>query len=154
MTDDLGLPIEAPVLKIKKLRENAIIPRYQTEGAACFDLHALIGGRIPPHQTMTIRTGLAVEIPPGWVMKIYPRSGNAFKHGITLINSTGIVDSDYRGELQIGLRNDGDGMFLFYEGDRIAQAMLERAEQVVFEEVEVLSATERGAGGFGSTGSR
>lgn len=154
MTDDLGLPDDPIILKFKKLHAEATTPKYQTEGAACFDLHALSDARVPAHRTAVVRTGLAVDIPPGYVLKIYPRSGTAFKNGITLINGTGVIDSDYRGELLVGLRNDGDGVFDVYKGDRIAQAMIERADLVVFEEVDELSETARGTGGFGSTGSR
>ena len=101
---------------------------------------------------MEFATDLAFEVPPGWVMKLYSRSGHGFKHGVRLANTTGIIDSDYRGHVPVMLTNDSGVAFYVAFGDRVAQAMLERVEQVEFEPVDVLSETVRGAGGFGSTG--
>lgn len=144
-------------LKIKKLHPDAIIPRYQTDGAACFDLHACLpkgidANAIYPGDKGHIRTGLAFEVPEGYALMIYSRSGHGFKNSIRLVNAVGVLDSDFRGEAVVGLHNDGDETFVLYRGDRIAQAMLVQVPRVEFVEVEELSDTARGVGGFGSTG--
>lgn len=140
-------------LKVKRLDPAAIIPSYATPGAACFDLHALHCGSVTTGIPSVFRTGLAFDIPEGWVLKVYSRSGHGFKHGIRLANCVGIIDSDYTGELMVKLTCDaGHAQFAIAAGDRIAQAMLERVEQVEFVEVDELKQTERGNGGFGSTG--
>lgn len=142
-------------MKVKRLHPAAIIPSYATEGAACFDLHA-IEDKFTPHpvdvHAAIFRTGLAFEVPPGWAMLIFSRSGQGFKDAIRLSNCIGVIDSDYRGEVMVSLRADGYTCAKVHSGDRIAQAMLVLAEQVHFEEVDELSDTARGAGGFGSTG--
>lgn len=144
-------------LKIKKLHPDAVVPQYATPGAACFDLVAIDNGtshRKDPGAAI-YRTGLAFEIPPGWALEVHSRSGHGFKDAIRLSNCTGIIDSDYRGELLVALRFDGDldtGCTSVKAGDRIAQAKLVSAPQVEIEVVEDLSDTARGAGGFGSTG--
>lgn len=140
-------------LKVKRLDPAAIIPSYATPGAACFDLHALHCGSVSETLPAVFRTGLAFEVPEGWVMKVYSRSGHGFKNDIRLANCVGVIDSDYRGELMVKLTSDK--MFDSYTvaaGDRIAQAMLERVERVAFVEVDELATTDRGTGGFGSTG--
>lgn len=139
-------------LKIKRLHPDAIIPKYQTSGAACFDLHALEPSVIDVELSQTIRTGLSVEVPAGHAMMIYSRSGHGFRHGVRLSNCVGVLDSDYRGEIMVRLHNDGTGRFFVSLGDRIAQAMVIPVQQVEFIEVEELTETARGAGGFGSTG--
>lgn len=147
-------------LKIKKLHPAAIIPKYATAGAACFDLHALPGNNrtfLFKDYPVLYRTGLSVEIPEGWVMLIFSRSGHGFKDSIRLSNCTGVVDSDYRGEIMVRLvrdlqDHDRPGPVTIDDGDRIAQAMLVRVEQWELVEAEDLSDTERGEGGFGSTG--
>jgi len=149
--------ISAPVrLKVKKLHPDAQLPKYATAGAACFDLVALTMRASSPlaGNQHVYGTGLAVEVPSGWVLKIYSRSGHGFKHATRLSNCVGIIDSDYRGELLVALQDDsGSGAYLNVKmGDRIAQAMLERVESVEFVEVDELSETARGTGGFGSTG--
>jgi dUTP pyrophosphatase len=136
-------------LKIKRLTSDAIIPKYATPGSACFDLH--VAGFDPVLQAW--KTGLAFEIPEGWCMKIYSRSGHGFKHGVRLANCTGVIDADYRDEVLIKLHSDrfDTPVIKINKGDRIAQAMLERVEQVEFLEVkELLDRISRG--GFGSTG--
>ncbi len=138
-------------LKIKKLYHKAIIPKYQTAGAACFDLHSMDSAVIMPGEAETFSTGLAVEIPAGYVMLVYSRSGSGFKNGIRLCNSVGVIDSDYRGCVGIRLHNDGTAVFLVEAGDRVAQAMIVQAPTVELVEVDELSDTDRGAGGFGST---
>jgi dUTP pyrophosphatase len=149
-------------LKVKKLHPEAKLPVRATEGAACFDICATVADtetgstswhhRIEPGGKAIVRTCLAFEVPPGWVLKVYSRSGHGFKNGVRLVNGTGIIDADYRGELMVGLHNDSEEAFFVATGDRIAQAMLERVEPVQFVEVDELSDTARGAGGFGSTG--
>jgi dUTP pyrophosphatase len=128
-------------------------PKFATAGAACFDLHAAEAGDLKASSTTVIGTGLSVEIPQGHVMLIFSRSGHGFKNGITLVNGTGVIDSDYRGEIKVGLRNAGQDPFEIKIGDRIAQAMILPLPQFQFVETVVLSDTERGSGGFGSTGS-
>ena len=143
-------------LQFKKLHRNAIIPRYATKGAACFDLHAVdvTWGRIAVDSTRELSTGLAVEIPEGYAMMIYSRSGHGFNHDTRLSNCVGVIDSDYRGEIKVKLTADwqkGETLYV-NEGDRIAQAMIVPAPQVQLIEADELSDTERGTGGFGSTG--
>ena len=142
-------------LQFKKLHPDAIIPRYATKGAACFDLHAIcVEGSVKIQHGVTVatfRTGLAVEIPEGYAMMIYSRSGHGFKHGVRLSNCVGVIDADYRGELMVKLIQDENGSFTVNRWDRIAQAMIVPAPQVQLIEADELSDTERGTGGFGST---
>ena len=142
-------------LKIKKLHPDAIVPQYATESAACFDLHAI--NHEPPifnSTPLTIRTGLAFEVPEGHVMLIFSRSGHGFKNDTRLANCVGVIDSDYRGEVMVRLSRDLATTEVLYlrKFDRIAQAMVIPYPRVTFEVVDELSDTERGAGGFGSTG--
>ena len=139
-------------LKIKKLHPDAIVPMYATAGAACFDLHSLTDGLVSQGLTRVFRTGLSFEVPDGWVMLIFSRSGHGFSSGVRLVNCVGVIDSDFRGEVMVGLKSDGYIQLPVRVGDRIAQAMLVRADQWAFELVEDLSETDRGEGGFGSTG--
>ena len=144
-------------LKVKKLSPTATIPTYATDGAGCFDLYADLGGlgssRHTHHHSIVVSTGLAFEIPDGWVMQIFGRSGMAFKNDIRLANCTGIIDSDFRGDLKVKLRRDSvEDIGHINHGDRIAQGMLVRAEQVNFVECFELSETERGEHGLGSSG--
>ena len=139
-------------LKVKRLSSLATLPTYATEGSACFDLRAAQDATVFSNSGAVVDTDLAFEVPSGWVMKLYSRSGHGFKHGVRLSNCTGIIDSDYRGHVPVKLRNDGLTTFYVRAGDRIAQAMLERVEQVEFEVVDELSDTARGTGGFGHTG--
>ena len=139
------------ILKFKKTDQKAIIPRRQTEGAAGFDLHALEAEYL--HKTTTplmVRTGISVEIPPGHVGLIRDRSGLAAKHGITVL--AGVIDADYRGELKVILAHHGHGALNIQPGERIAQLVVTVCPDFEVHEVEDLSDTERGAGGFGSTG--
>jgi dUTP pyrophosphatase len=147
-------------LKIKKLHPAAITPKYATEGSACFDLHAVLedeshlnhGLTVYPNTSETIRVGLAFEVPKGFVMLIFSRSGHGFKNGVRLSNAVGVLDSDYRGECMVKLHNDSRAKFKVSHGDRIAQAMLLPVPTVELEEADDLSDTARGTGGFGSTG--
>jgi len=142
-------------LKVKKLHPDAVIPKYATDGAACFDLVAI--GGTEPHEfddwADIYRTGLAFEVPPGWVMLIFSRSGHGFKLGMRLSNCVGVIDSDYRGEVKVSIRDDSCMGHHVDAGQRIAQAMLVQIPRLDLVEVAELSSTDRGAGGFGSTGS-
>ncbi len=144
-------------LKIKKLHPDARLPVYGSADAACFDLFALDDGAPHPKDphAAIYRTGLAFEIPKGLCMVIDSRSGHGFKDAIRLSNCSGQIDPDYRGEVMVSLRYDGDNDLRSKKlraGDRIAQAKLVPAPRVEFVEVEDLGDTERGTGGFGSTG--
>lgn len=141
-----------PVLKVKRLTKRAELPAYATDGAGCFDIVTTTTTVLLAGRQATYETGIAVEIPPGYVLKIYSRSGMGFNKGVRLANGTGLIDSDYRGELKVCLRNDGKEVVNIRAGDRIAQGMLVKAEQWAIEEVEELSETARGEGGMGSTG--
>ena len=142
-----------PLLKIKRVNRRARIPAYQSDGAACFDLHALLDAPavLLPRESLILRTGLAVEMPPGWRMDVFSRSGHGFQHGVTLANSVGKIDADYRNELMVCLYNAGKLPITVSDGDRVAQAELNPVFRVDFEEVLDLSSTSR-TGGFGSTG--
>ena len=140
-------------IKVKKLVADAIIPQYATPGAACFDLHSLTEGVASKESPLVCNTGLAFEIPEGHVMLIYSRSGHGFKSDTRLSNCVGVIDADYRGEVKVKLAKDSlGGILQVGKGDRIAQAMVIPVDKVTFEEVDELGSTERGAGGFGSTG--
>lgn len=140
-------------VKVRKTHPEAIIPAFATHGAACFDLHALHQGEAGAYSSSpAVRTGLAFEIPEDHVMLIYSRSGHGFKDGVRLSNCVGVIDSDYRGEIHVKLKNDSPLRFDFKAGDRIAQAMILPIPVVSFIEVSELTITERGESGFGSTG--
>lgn len=137
------------------------LPSYETAGAAGADLRANLrpedratGFILDPMHRAILPTGLRVEIPPGFEMQIRPRSGLAMKHGITLPNTPGTIDSDYRGPLGVALINLGHEPYVIHHGDRIAQAVIAPVVQAVFSVTEVLGTTARGEGGFGSTGKR
>ena len=129
-------------------------PRYQTEGAAGMDLHAAVREpvTIAPGARALVPAGWAVAIPPGYEGQVRPRSGLAFKHGVTVLNAPGTIDADYRGELKVLLVNHGERDFVVSRGDRIAQLLICPVFQADLREVETLDATPRGAGGYGSTG--
>lgn len=139
-------------IKLKRTHPDARLPVYATEGAACFDLHALEAGEVPAYGAATVRTGLAAEIPPGHVMLIYSRSGHGFKNGVRLVNAVGVIDPDYRNEIAIGLKNGSPLRFDWEAGARLAQAMVIPIERCSFEWADELSETARGMGGLGSTG--
>lgn len=144
-------------IKVKQLHQDAILPRHATPGAACFDLHAIVDNDIGADAVLpgcfyTFRTGLAFEVPAGHVMLVYSRSGHGFKHGVRLANGTGVIDSDYRGEVMVCMKNDGPEPLTVMHGDRIAQAMVIPVPAVELVEADDLTDTQRGAGGFGSTG--
>ena len=129
-------------------------PAYATELSAGVDLKANLSQPVvlQPLQRMLVPTGLFIALPAGYEAQVRPRSGLAFKHGITVLNTPGTIDADYRGELKTLLVNLSDQPFEIVPGERIAQMVIARHERVEWEQVEQLDATERGAGGFGSTG--
>ena len=129
-------------------------PAYATPQSAGVDLRAHLPGPmvLQPLQRALVPTGLYIALPPGFEAQVRPRSGLAIKHGITVLNTPGTVDADYRGELRVILVNLSDQPFEIVPGERIAQMVIARHEQVEWEQVEELDQTERGAGGFGSTG--
>lgn len=137
-----------------KLKKDASVPEYKTQGSAGADLRAYIEMPVilKPMQRYLVPTGLSVELPEGMELQVRPRSGLALKHGITVLNTPGTVDSDYRGELCVLLINLGSEDFKIEKGDRIAQAVISPVVQAEFTEKEELSDTARGAGGYGSTG--
>ena len=141
-------------LKIKKLREEAVLPERKTPGSAGYDLCACIAGdfTIEPGELVILPTGLAAEIPEGCAGLIFTRSGLGVKHGIAVSNGVGVIDSDYRGEIHVGLLNNSQIAYTVSPGVRIAQLIVMPVCLPEVEEAEELSETERGAGGFGSTG--
>lgn len=152
---------DAPKIRIKRLEgaDPALaLPSYETAGAAGADLRANFpkaergGVELIPGQRALIPTGLTLEIPAGWEVQVRPRSGLALKHGLSLVNAPGTIDSDYRGPLGVILINLGEASYHVKHGDRIAQIVVAPAPQAEFVEVEDIAATARGSGGFGSTG--
>lgn len=146
--------MEAPCLRVVRLRPDASVPRYMSEGAAGLDLAAALDEPVllKPGQRVVVATGLAVAIPPGHEGQVRPRSGLALTHGITVANAPGTIDADYRGELKVILVNLGDRACVVEPGQRVAQLVIAPVARVPVVEVEELAVTERGAGGFGSTG--
>ena len=141
-------------VKIKNLSGNPL-PEYQTQGAAGVELRANLPEEaitLEPLERCLIPTGLYMEIEEGYEAQVRPRSGMAIKYGITVINSPGTIDSDYRGEVKVPIVNLSVEPFTISHGERIAQMVFAKYEKATFEQVEELSETERGAGGFGSTG--
>lgn len=142
-------------IEIKKLNENAQIPTRGSERAAGYDLYACIEEEsitIPAHSTVKIGTGLAIAVPDGYFGAIFARSGLAAKQGLRPANCVGVADSDYRGEYIVALHNDTDEDKVIAKNERIAQLVIMPYLSVEFEEVDTLDETERGSGGFGSTG--
>ena len=142
-------------IKVKKLRDGAKLPVLGSRTAAGADLHACLDYdlvSIACHQTVKIPTGLAVEIPDGYFGAIFARSGLATKEGLRPANCVGVIDSDYRGEVIVALHNDLDTNRMIENGERIAQLVILPYQPAVYTEVEELSDTERGEGGFGSSG--
>lgn len=140
-------------VQIKKLKENAIMPAYQTAQAAGMDLHACLDAPITlaPMERQMIPTGLAIALPDGYEAQIRARSGLSIKHGITMVNGIGTVDADYRGEIGVLVINLGQEAFEITPDMRIAQMVIAKYETVAWQESTELDATKRGAGGFGST---
>ena len=149
----MSLPVE--VVRLPHARDLPL-PSYGTPGAAGLDLRAAVPQDAPvvlqPGERALIPTGLSLAVPEGYEAQVRPRSGLAVKHGVTCLNTPGTIDSDYRGEVHALLINHGREPFEVRRGERIAQLVIARYERAVWREVETLSETERGAGGFGSTG--
>jgi dUTP pyrophosphatase len=140
-------------IKIKNLSKHPL-PKYQTALSAGMDLHANIDQpiTIQPGQREIVSTGLFLELPEGYEAQIRPRSGLAFKHGITVLNSPGTIDADYRGEIKVLLINHGQATFEINDGERIAQMVIAEFASIQWEETTQLNDTERGEGGYGSSG--
>lgn len=142
-------------ISIKVIKEDsASLPIYMTEGSAGMDVHAYLKEDviIKPFERVLIPTGLRVEIPLGYEIQVRPRSGLAIKHGITLVNSPGTIDSDFRGEIKIIMINLGNEEFIIKNNERIGQFVLNKVYKVDWNEVTELNDTDRGHGGFGHTG--
>jgi dUTP pyrophosphatase len=142
------------LVKVVKNAPRAVLPQYETRGSAGMDLRALLDAdiSIPPLGRVKIPTGLKIEIPEGYEGQVRPRSGLAIKKGLTVLNSPGTIDSDYRGDLDIILINLGSEDIIIKDGERIAQLVIAPVCKADITEVNVLSETARGGGGFGSTG--
>jgi len=150
------MPVNDPVVRVafQKLHENVEIPSRQTPGSAGYDIKAWLDEEVvlQPGQRRAIATGFRVEIPAGYVLSVRPRSGLAINHGVTMINSPGTIDSDFRGEVKVLMVNLGAEPFTVRSGDRIAQVLLERCFEIDWRESGELEQTTRGEMGFGSTG--
>ena len=148
--------IETPTIRVQRLphSDGLELPSYASAGAAGADLRAAVLEplMIAPGERAAVPTGLILEIPAGWEGQVRPRSGLAIKFGLTVVNAPGTIDSDYRGELKVLLVNLGRETVGIARGDRIAQLVVAPAPQVEFAEIELVDDTERGSGGFGSTG--
>ena len=145
-------------IKVKKLRPDAKIPTQGSPASAGYDLYSCasenheVSYQIPPHTTVKIPTGLAIELPNGYFAGLFARSGLAAKQSLRPANCVGICDADYRGEYAVLIHNDSNEDQYFKTGDRIAQMVVLPCQRLIFEEVAELSKTDRGEGGFGSTG--
>ena len=137
-------------IKIKKIHPDAIIPRYAHNGDAGLDLFTIESLELEPRERKTVPLGLAIEIPEGYVGLIWDKSGLSHKYGIKSFG--GVIDSSYRGEIHVGVINLSDKFFSFEKGHKIGQLLIQKVEQINFEEVDELTDSSRGAGGFGSTG--
>lgn len=137
-------------LNVKRLHQDAKLPTYATDGSGCFDMYALEDAHVSGAHTFKL--GLAFEIPDDHVMLMFSRSGHGYKNDVRLSNCVGVIDSDYRGEVSAKLRADGDGELFVKKGDRICQACIVHVDRYDMVEVDELSETTRGAGGYGSTG--
>jgi dUTP diphosphatase len=135
-------------------KSNNVLPAYETAGSAGMDVRAFVDAEVvlKPFERKLVPTGLFIELPVGYEAQLRPRSGLAFKHGISLPNSPATIDSDYRGEIKVALINLSNEDFLIKNGDRIAQMIIARHERADWIAVQELNDTERGHGGFGSTG--
>lgn len=141
-------------IRVKKLKSSAILPTYGSTGAAGADLYACLDGdvTVEPGKTVFVPTGLSMEIPQGYAGLIYARSGLACKRGLAPANKVGVIDSDYRGEFIVALHNHGDKAQTVSNGERVAQLVITPVLMPIYHEADMLSDTERAAGGFGSTG--
>ena len=144
-------------MKVRVSHESIDLPDYETNSSAGMDLRAYLPDgsiSLDPKQRTLIGTGLFFEIPEGFEVQIRPRSGLALKHGVTVLNSPGTIDADYRGEIKVILINHGEEPFLIEHEMRIAQMVVSKYQQVQFKLVKELTSSERGSGGFGSTGTK
>lgn len=139
-------------VRVKKLRENAVLPSYGSDYAAGADLYACNAVTVEPGATEFVQTGLALEVPAGYAGLVYARSGLACKKGLAPANKVGVIDADYRGEIMVALYNHSSQAVEIEPGERVAQLVITPYFTAVFEETEELSDTVRGEGGFGSTG--
>jgi dUTP pyrophosphatase len=137
---------------ITRLDRDLPVPRAAHAGDAGLDLYAARDTVLAAGERALVETGIAVAIPPGWAGFVVPRSGLALRHGVTVLNGPGLIDSGYRGEIKVLLINHGSERALLRRGDRIAQLVIQPVARVALEEVEALPPSDRGAGGFGSTG--
>lgn len=142
------------IMDIKKLSQNAKLPTKGSAFAAGMDLYSLSSGEIKPNETVKVQTGIAIAVPAGYMGLIFARSGLATKQGLRPANCVGVVDSDYRGEVIVALHNDSSETRTFDAGERIAQLVITPFLSVDLNEVDELEKTERGEGGFGSTGTK
>lgn len=140
-------------MAITRLDPDLPLPRYARADDAGLDLHAARDVALEPGERALVETGVAVAIPPGWAGLVLPRSGLALRHGVTVLNAPGLVDAGYRGEIKVLLINHGRERATLQRGDRIAQFVIQSVGRAELSEVERLPASDRGAGGFGSTGS-
>jgi len=149
------MSVSVPVRRLPHA-EGLPLPAYATDGAAGMDLAAAVTAplALPPGGRALVPTGLEIALPPGYEAQVRPRSGLALKHGVTVLNSPGTVDSDYRGEIRVVLINLGDAPFTVARGDRIAQLVVAPVTTARWQERATLAESARGAGGFGSTGGR
>jgi dUTP pyrophosphatase len=140
-------------IEVQRLDPGLPVPAYAREGDAGLDLYAAESVTLPPGARVAVGTGIAVAIPPGCAGFVLPRSGLALRHGLSLVNTPGLIDAGYRGEIRVVLINhDREATVTLARGDRIAQLVIQRIETADLVEVDKLSPTTRGAGGFGSTG--
>ncbi|TFG31710.1 dUTP diphosphatase [Candidatus Thorarchaeota archaeon] len=139
-------------VRVKRLNPDAKIPKVANVGDVAFDLYSVIDYDIKPGERYAVPTGIAVEIPVGYEGQVRPRSGLALKEGLTVLNTPGTIDSGYRGEVKTIMINQGDTSFQITKGMRISQLAIRPVPEVSFIEVDELSDTDRGDGGFGSTG--
>jgi len=141
-------------VKIIRCRPQAHLPRYMTEQAAGMDLYAVLDDDLvlSPGRRVMVPTGIAIALPSGYEAQIRPRSGLAVKHGISLVNSPGTIDADYRGEISVIMINHGESVFIISDGERIAQMIVAPVSRCNWNLVENLENSERGSGGFGHTG--
>lgn len=130
------------------------LPAYETSGAAGMDLRAVAAATLKPGARALVPTGLTIALPEGFEAQVRPRSGLAVKHGVTVLNAPGTIDCDYRGEIKVPLINHGDADFVIARGDRIAQMVIAAVTQAQWDTVAALDETQRGSGGFGSSGTR
>lgn len=142
----------ATTIEFKKLNDNAVLPSFANEGDAGLDICSVQDLVLEPGKRALVKTGVAIQLPKGWEAQVRSRSGLAYKHGVAVLNSPGTIDEPYRGEIGVILINHGEEPYVISVGDRIAQLVLRRTEDVIPVFVDELTETNRGTGGFGSTG--